>query len=63
MSKTLDILLLFCYLKNVKSILHFVLQKGEKPYADWSHDIFRGYFHCFYCSGRYYAGIAIPAGR
>lgn len=29
MSKTLDILLLFCYLKNVKSILHFVLQKGE----------------------------------
>lgn len=51
MSKTLDILLLFCYLKKVKSILHFVLQKGEKPYADWSHDIFRGYFHCFYCSG------------
>lgn len=29
MSKTLDILLLFCCLKNVKSILHFALQKGE----------------------------------
>ena len=29
MSKILDILLLFCLFKNVKSILHFALQKGE----------------------------------